>query len=711
MKKHPSAMSVLLIEDDRIEAELIEDALSRSATPPGECIHVQRLDAGLAHLAERAFDVVLLDLNLPDGSGVTNLLRVKAVRADAPVVIMTNVEDEQTALALVSEGAQDYLIKRHLSTDVLTRVLRYAIAREASEARLRESEHRFALAAAGARDGIWDWNIATGEVYYSPRWCELLGLDPAAVAPLPESWLGRVIGEDQTGLDKALHAHLDGQVPHFEFEFRMLHADSQPIWMLARGLAVRDADGNATRIAGSLSDITDRKMTEAMLVHEALHDALTGLPNRNLFLDRLDLALRQFRRDRERRFAVLFLDLDRFKSINDSLGHAAGDEMLVEIARRLGMFVRPGDTVARLGGDEFAILLTEMANLDEATRVAERVHDLLAQKFLVTDKEIYATASIGIALSDAKYERSGDLLRDADLAMYRTKRRRAGSSAVFDNLMHETALQRLELETDLRSAVARGELAVYYQPIVSLEHMRVMGFEALMRWFHPARGLFGPDDFIPLAEESGTIGALTAWIMREACRQTRVWQESDPALAELSISVNVSSRLFSEPDFAARTAAVLRDTGLAPSALHLEITENALLEHESETLRELSALQKLGVKLHLDDFGTGYSSLSYLNLFAYDTLKIDRSFVAASDNTPRDRRLVDALINLGRVLDMSVIAEGVETQEQAQKLRDLKCCMAQGFWFSKPLPSESAAALLLREKGIARSTLRSLSRH
>jgi predicted signal transduction protein with EAL and GGDEF domain len=385
--------------------------------------------------------------------------------------------------------------------------------------------------------------------------------------------------------------------------------------------------------------------------------------------------------------------------------------MLVEIARRLGMFVRPGDTVARLGGDEFAILLTEMANLDEATRVAERVHDLLAQKFLVTDKEIYATASIGIALSDTKYERSGELLRDADLAMYRTKRRRAGSSAVFDNLMHETALQRLELETDLRSAVARGELAVYYQPIVSLEHMRVMGFEALMRWFHPARGLIGPDDFIPLAEESGTIGGLTWWIMREACRQTRLWQELDPTLADLSVSVNVSSRLFSEPDFATRTATILRDTGLAAPALHLEITENALLEHEAETLRELSALQKLGVKLHLDDFGTGYSSLSYLNLFAYDTLKIDRSFVAASGNTPRDRRLVDALINIGRVLDMNVIAEGVETQEQAQKLRDLKCCMAQGFWFSKPLPSESATALLLREKDVARSTLRSLSRH
>lgn len=711
MNKQQSELSVLVIEDDRIEAELIEDALSRSRRPPVKSVHASRLDAGLELLEAGRYDAVLLDLNLPDGSGVDNLRRVKTISTDMPVVIMTNIEDEQTALDLVSGGAQDYLIKRHISADMLTRALRYAIAREAADARLRESEHRFALAVAGARDGIWDWNLVTDEVYYSARWCELLSLDPSSVPPRPDSWLGRVVGEDQTGFSKALRMHLDGQTPHFEFEFRMRNAADKPIWMVARGLAVRDTEGKAVRVAGSLSDITDRKTTEAMLVHEALHDGLTGLPNRNLFLDRLDLALRQFRRDRERRFAVLFLDLDRFKSINDSLGHSAGDELLMEIARRLGMFVRPGDTVARLGGDEFAILLTEMPNLAEASRVAERVHDLLAQKFLIADKEIYATASIGIALSDAKYEHSGDLLRDADLAMYRTKRRRAGSYAVFDNLMHETALQRLELETDLRSAVAHGELAVYYQPIVSLEQLRVVGFEALMRWFHPARGLIGPDDFIPLAEESGTIGGLTWWIMREACRQTCQWQKSDPTLAELSVSVNVSTRLFSEPDFAARTAAILDETGLAPSALHLEITENALLEHEAETLRELSALQKLGVKLHLDDFGTGYSSLSYLNLFAYDTLKIDRSFVAASGNTVRDRRLVDALINLGRVLDMTVIAEGVETQEQAQKLRDLKCCMAQGFWFSKPLPAESAAALLAREKDVARSSLRTLARH
>ena len=711
MSTRRPALSVLLIEDDRIEAELIEDALARSRAFAVRSVHAIRLEAGLALLAASAFDAVLLDLNLPDGSGVSSLHRLKAVRADVPVVIMTNVEDERTALALVTEGAQDYLIKRHISTDMLARVLRYAIARESAEARLRESEHRFALAVAGARDGIWDWNLVTDEIYYSPRWYELLGLDPMSVQPDPQSWLSRVVSEDQIGLSRALRMHLDGKSAHFEFEFRMLNASGKTLWVLARGVAVRDGGGTPTRIAGSLSDITDRKTSEAMLVHEALHDSLTGLPNRTLFLDRLDLALRQLRRDPKRSFAVLFLDLDRFKSINDSLGHSAGDELLVEIARRLGMFVRPGDTVARLGGDEFAVLLTEMSSLEQTTRVAERVHDLLAQKFLIADKEICASVSIGIALSDPKYERSGDLLRDADLAMYRTKRRRSGSYAVFDELMHETALRRLELETDLRAAVVRGELAVYYQPIVSLEHMHVTGFEALMRWFHPVRGLIGPDDFIPLAEECGTIGPLTWWIMREACRQMRIWQDSDPAHKELSVSVNVSNRLFTEPGFAARTAAILEETGLAPAKLHLEITESVLFEHEAEALRELSTVQELGVKLHLDDFGTGYSSISYLNLFAYDTLKIDRSFIAASSNTQRDERLVDALVNLGRVLDMSVIAEGVETIEQAQKLRELKCGMAQGFWFSKPLPSESATALLLRERDMAFSARHMPTRH
>jgi diguanylate cyclase (GGDEF)-like protein/PAS domain S-box-containing protein len=708
-------MRILLIEDDRIEAALVREQIAASPLAGASIEHNQRLTAGLDRLRTRRYDVVLLDLNLPDGNGIDNLHRTKAVAPNVPVIILTNVEDEEGAAAAVGNGAQDYLIKRHMAPDLLSRAIRYAIARQEGESALRASEERYALAIAGARDGIWDWDLECDEVHFSPRWLAMLRLRAEEVGSTPQLWLDRIHEEDRSGFNKALQAHLKGATPHFEYEYRIRSGEGKHLWVMSRGVAVRTPAGRATRIAGSLSDISDRKSTEAMLVHEALHDGLTGLPNRNLFLDRLDIALKQQRRDSKRKFAVLFLDLDRFKNINDSLGHAAGDQLLTEIGKRLSMFLRPGDSVARLGGDEFAILLMSISGLGEATLVAERVHDLLSQKFLIADKEIFATASIGIALSGPKYESSEDLLRDADLAMYRTKRRRAGSYAVFDNLMHEAAMQRLELETDLRSALSRNELVAYYQPIVALDHLRVLGFEALLRWFHPVRGLIGPEDFIPLAEESGMIGALSWWMMHEACRTTRDWQLSDPAYAELSISVNISSRLFSEPDFAARTMAILEQTGLPAHSLHLEITENALLEHEEATLRELSTLQNVGVKFHLDDFGTGYSSLSYLNLFSYDTLKIDRSFVAASSEPngagARNRRIVDALITLGRVLGMDVIAEGVETAEQAQKLRELDCRMAQGYWFSKPLPAESALALLAREEELTRGGIRTMHHH
>ncbi|MGR8920844.1 MAG: EAL domain-containing response regulator [Gammaproteobacteria bacterium] len=711
MSSSTDAPHILLVEDDNIEADLIRGYVGDSPFAGAPITHVTRVGEGLAALRGERFDIVLLDLNLPDGSGIDNLHRLRKIDDSVPVIILTNIDDDNIALEAVSEGAQDYLIKGALNGDTLVRSIRYARARHAVETSLRRSEERFALAVAGARDGIWDWDLETDTVYYSPRWLAMLGLEAGDAPPVPDTWLDRVHDDDRTTLHKALQNHLDGISAHFEHEFRMRDQYGEQIWVLARGVAVRrTGDNHPTRIAGSLSNITDRKRSEELLVHEALHDALTGLPNRNLFLDRLDLALKQHRRDQARKFAVLFLDLDRFKAINDSLGHATGDRLLIEFGQRLAMFLRPGDSIARLGGDEFAILLMEISGLGEATRVAERVHDLLAQKFVIDDKELFASASIGIALSDIKYERSDDMLRDADLAMYRTKRKQRGSYSVFDNLMHETALQRLELETDLRSALKKGELAVYYQPIVSLRQMRVVGFEALMRWFHPVRGLIAPEDFIPLAEESGTIGMLTWWIMREACAQVRAWQESHESLKNLSISVNVSSRLFSEPNFAERTLALLEQTRLKANFLHLEITENAMLQHETETIRELSRLQDVGVKLHLDDFGTGYSSLTYLNQFTYDTIKIDRSFVASSD-TYQDRRIVDALIGLGRVLNMSVIAEGVETQEQAQKLRDLDCRLAQGFWFSKPLPAESAQALLVRETDLSKSPIRNVSRH
>ena len=693
------SFSILLIEDDSLEAGLIRDEIASFPRTSAHVDHVQRLAAGIGRLGEVRYDVVLLDLNLPDGSGIESLHKVKGAAPNVPVVILTNMEDQEAAVAMVAEGAQDYVIKRHITSELLRRSIRYAVARQAAEASLRESEERYALAVAGARDGIWDWDLTRGEIHFSSRWFELLQLSGVDERSAPPMWFDRVHPEDQVGLDQALNAHLRGDTPYLEHEFRMRNGAGQTMWALCRAVAIRDDTGRATRIAGSLTDISDRKLAEARLVHEVLHDTLTGLPNRTLFLDRLDLTLKQQRRDPKRTFAVLFLDLDGFKTINDSLGHAAGDELLIEFGKRLSMFLRPGDSVARLGGDEFAILLTDISGINEATRVAERIHELLSLKFVIGDKDVYATASIGIAVSsEPKYEKPGDLLRDADMAMYRAKSSRTGSYSVFHSVMYESALQRLELETDLRSALSRNELVTYYQPIVSLDQLQVIGFEALLRWFHPVRGVIGPDVFIPLAEKCGLIGPLSWWVMRDACRQMRDWQSSDPRFAKLSISINISSRLFGEPEFAVRTADILEKTGLRPEALHLEITENALLQHESTTVAELTALRELGVKFHLDDFGTGYASLSYLNRFSYDTIKIDRSFIASSDAT-RGRRIIDALISLSTVLGMDVIAEGVETEEQAQKLRELNCRVAQGFLFSKPLPSDLARAYLVRADG------------
>ena len=686
------SVGVLLIEDDHVEAELISRELSRVPQDQISIEHVRYLADGIARLAARSYDIVLLDLGLPDGSGLGNLHRIKSVAPNLPVVILTNREDEEGAVASLAQGAQDYLIKRHITAELLRRSIRYAVARQEAEASLRTSEERYTLAAAGARDGIWDWDLARGKIYLSPRWFELLQL-PAEDETTPATWFDRVEAEDRIALEAAFDAHLSGKTPYVEHEFRIRSGGGQLVWVMCRGVAVRAPTGEATRIAGSLTDIRDRKLAEARLKHELLHDTLTGLPNRTLFVDRLHHALSQQRREPEQTFAVLFLDLDGFKTVNDSLGHAAGDELLIQVGRRLRMFLRPGDSVARLSGDEFAILATHTADLADATRLADRIHSVLSLKFVIGQKDVYTSASIGIALSGGTYERPGDLLRDADVAMYRTKSTRTGSSTVFQRVMHDSALHRLELELDLRSALRRGELMVYYQPIVALEGMHLVGFEALLRWNHPVRGIIGPDVFIPLAEKCGMIAPVSWWVTHEACRQTSEWRKSDPRLAGLSVSINVSSRLFFEPDFAARTSAILEQTGLSPDALHLEITENALLEHESSTVGELRRLRAGGVKFHLDDFGTGYSSLSYLNRFEYDTIKIDRSFVATSDGA-RSGRIIDAIISLARTLGMEVIAEGVETSAQVRKLRDLNCKLAQGFLFSEPVPAGLAAAFL-----------------
>jgi diguanylate cyclase (GGDEF)-like protein/PAS domain S-box-containing protein len=557
---------------------------------------------------------------------------------------------------------------------------------------LRESEERYAVAARGGNDGLWDWNLKTGRVYYSPRWKAMLGYADVELGDDPDEWLGRVHPEDQPDVREHLAAHLDGASPHFENEHRVRHKSGEYLFVLSRGLVVRDGRGENVRLAGSQTDITLRKQTEAQILHDALHDPLTGLPNRTLFLDRLGQALARRHRREDYRFAVLFLDLDRFKLVNDSLGHPAGDELLVGLAKRLSGCLRSEDTVARLGGDEFALLLDDIGDARAAARMAERIREELRQPFNLGGHEVFSTASIGITFDPESDRRPEDLLRDADTALYRAKALGRDRHELFDEAMHSRAVAILKLETDLRHALERNELGLVYQPIVALQTGGTVGFEALVRWSHPERGLLFPDEFIPLAEETGLIVPLGQWVLREACGAARSWQEAARGGPPCFVSVNLSVREFSRADLVERVRKVLGEFGIPPSSLRLEITESLIMDDPEAAVARCRGLRELGVGIDIDDFGTGYSSLSYLRRFPVDALKIDRSFVSRMDEHTEDLEIVRAIVSLATTLHIGTVAEGVETPEQAEKLRSLGCELGQGYLFARPLAREEAIA-------------------
>ena len=430
--------------------------------------------------------------------------------------------------------------------------------------------------------------------------------------------------------------------------------------------------------------------------HAAFHDSLTGLPNRAMFTELLKAEIESSKRRGEHMFAVLFLDLDRFKNINDSLGHTHGDLLLVAFAERLERTLRPIDTLARFGGDEFAILLSGMSDATDAVRVAQRIQDELSQPFVLDKNSAFATASIGIALSSSGYDRPDDILRDADIAMYRAKENGKARYEVFDHGMHARAVSRLQLESDLRQAIERNEFCVYYQPIVSLETGRLAGFEALVRWNHPRRGLVSPADFIPVAEETGLIVPIGEWVLNEACARVRQWQIDSPSHRSLSLSVNLSARQVAQPDLLNRIKEALENSKLNSHCLKLEITESVAMENAEAAAQMFKQLRSLGVQLSIDDFGTGYSSLSYLHRFPLNYLKIDRSFVSRL-TTDNDNAIVRTISTLARNLGMEVIAEGIETEEQFQQLKMLGCEYGQGYLFSRPVANEGVDHLLSQD--------------
>ncbi len=566
--------------------------------------------------------------------------------------------------------------------------------RKRAEEALRASEERYALAARGAGAGLWDWDLLRDRVFYSPRWKELLGYGEDELGDGSSEWLSRVHPDDLAGMERSLASHLENGSPHFEHEHRILNGNGTYSWMLVRGIAVRDEAGRPYRMAGSLTDVTERRLAEEQLRHAALHDALTGLPNRALFTDILRRAFRRRVRDPDYGFAVLFLDIDRFKLVNDSLGHLAGDRVLVAVGACLLRCLRAGDIVARLGGDEFTIFLDQVTDVELASTIAGRILEDLAAPIEVEGQDVVLSAGIGIVLSDRDYDAPDDLLRDADIAMYRTKLEGGGACRVFDPAMHAEVVARLQLETDLRRAVERGELVVHYQPIVTVATGRIAGFEALVRWRHPERGLIHPAEFIATAEETGLIVELGEQVLRTACARLALFQERAGAGQPLFVSVNLSARQFRQADLVERVEATVRGAGIEPSRLNLEITESALMEGSDRHVEVVQALRRLGVNVHIDDFGTGYSSLSYLHQFAIQALKIDRSFIRHMEDGRGNLEIVESIITLASNLGIEVIAEGVETEAQRVLLARLRCPRAQGFLFSPPVEAAEAERLM-----------------
>lgn len=567
-------------------------------------------------------------------------------------------------------------------------------SRRRAESALRESEERFALAVRGANDGIWDWDLKTNQIYYSPRWKSMLGVSEERVTDRLEEWLGRVHAEDLPHLKVALRAHIEGTTAHLEYEYRMLHSDGSYRWMLCRGLAVRDENGSATRLAGSQTDITDRKYAEEKLLRDAFYDLLTGLPNRALFMDHLGMAVERAKRRKDYLFSVLFLDLDRFKDVNDSLGHSVGDELLISVAHMLENRLRSTDTVARFGGDEFVILLDEIQSDENASQIAEWILEELSSPFVFKNREVYISASIGIVLSTEEYNRAEEVLRDADIAMYNAKAKGKGRYEIFDPSMREFILNRAELEHDLRRAIEHGELRVVYQFIVALDTRRIVGLEALVRWDHPHRGLLLPIDFISMAEETGLIVQVDRWVLRTACQQLKQWQSQILDGKELTISVNISSKHIVQPDLFLYIQSVLTETGINPKNLKIEITESAILEKSQITKELFERMRQLGVEIQIDDFGIGYSALSYLSNFPINALKIDKSFVQDMGEENNHTKIVQAIVMLSQRLGVGVIAEGIENESLIKRLQELGCEYGQGYFFSKPMAPDAITALL-----------------
>ena len=725
----PTTAKILVVDDQPENLHLLATALG------DQNCEVKGVVSGEMALiaAESAIpDLILLDVVMPglDGYQVCQRLKANEATQHIPIIFLSANKDSEDRIHALSIGAADYISKPFQVNEVLLRIknqltlqaarqeiqtlnaeleqriqkrtaqleqvnrkLQYEIQERQQVTKLfRASEEKLESILNSLEEVVWSVDAVTNDLLFvNPAAQNVYGRSVAELLTNPELRLESIHPEDRALVQFSTSDTLSQSQ---DLEYRIVQPNGNICWVWERSRLVLDPHGLAHRRDGILCDITERKKVEAELNYKAKHDSLTHLPNRSAFMERIEQALKQSQNDPNYQFAVLFIDLDRFKVVNDSLGHLVGDELLVAVAEILTDCSGSGDFVARLGGDEFTILLDNVESIDEGSLIAGKIQEKLQDSFNLQGHTVFTSASIGVVMGNSDYLNTAEILRDSDIAMYHAKAHGKARHAVFDGEMYAETKELLEIENDLRRAIKQNEFVVYYQPIVTFSPNRLYGFEALVRWNHPEKGLLSPNKFIHVAEETGLIIDIGESVLREACRQLSVWQIQYADAANLKISVNIASQQVKDSGFLAILDGVLAETKLSGHALNLEITESTLMEHKSSTIELFNQIRYRGIELNIDDFGTGYSSLQYLNRFPINTLKIDRSFIARMLKEKENFEIVKMIISLAKTLKIGVIAEGVENLKQLKVLKTFNCQLGQGYLFSEPVDSQSAELLI-----------------
>ncbi len=685
--------TLLLIEDNRVEEQLARKMLNNHGTYGFKLKFAPCIEDAVIHLAAKPVDVVLLDTDLKDTNGLEAIRKVRKASPRVAIVLLSNPNDEGAAIHALQDGAQDYLVKGQIEPRELMRALRNAIERKIIEESLFKEKERAEVTLNCIADAVICTDLSGNISFLNPIAEKMTGW------PLVEA-LGRPLAETFKIMDattrittpnpmaKAAEQDRTGVLP---VNCILVSRDGHEIFIEDSVAPIHNRGGIVDGSVLVFRDVTEARVLGARVAHLAEHDALTGLPNRLLLNDRLDQAITMAHRNAAT-LAVLFLDLDGFKHINDSLGHSTGDKLLQSVAKRLLLCVRGPDTISRQGGDEFLVVLQDIEHAEDAAIAAKRILKALAETHSIDGHDLQITASIGASIYPDDGMDSETLIKNADAAMYQAKAQGRHTYKFFKTEMNTRAVNRQSIEEDLRRALKGHEFTLYYQPRIDFSTGEINGAEALLRWKHPKRGLIPPAQFIPIAEDSGLILPIGAWVLRQACKQVLAWGKQ--GLPLIDISVNVSSIQLRDGEFVEKLLAILSETGLEPRRLELEVTESALMRNSKFVAPILRMIRRLGVRISVDDFGTGYSSLSYLQQFSFDAIKIDQSFVRRITSFPADTTIVSAIISLGQSRKLKVIAEGVETAEELAFLKTQSCDEAQGYYFSVPLPAAQFAKLL-----------------